>query len=152
MKHVAFFSLIFLALLFYLLALANAHTADSSGATVERIPTPHSNPHNEKIQVVIDTDLGSYMDDSWGIAYLAALKGIFNISYMITATNDVKRRAKVAAKQLDLMESDLPLLGLGIYTKPIHEMGYLNSWVQEYSLSDYNGKVKWLLGAQRSNP
>lgn len=92
-----------------------------------------------KQPVIIDTDVGSYVDDSYAIVY-AVLSQDLDVKLIVTCTDDTTARAKVTAKLLRLIgRDDIPIgIGLKNENKTTH---YLFGWAVNEDLSGYKGGV-----------
>ena len=89
--------------------------------------------------VIIDTDVGSFIDDSFAIVY-AALSPMLDIKLVVTCTGDTTGRAKVAAKLLKMMGRDDIPIGVGIKNEnQTHDT--LFDWASEEDLKSYKGGV-----------
>lgn len=92
----------------------------------------------KKIPVILDTDIGGDIDDTWALVMLLNSPE-FDIKLITTATGDTTCRAKIAAKLLEVAKrTDIPI-GIGIRgrDKDIRQA----PWVEDYFLSNYPGKV-----------
>lgn len=94
---------------------------------------------SSKQPVIIDTDIGSYLDDSFAIVY-AAQSPELDIKLIVTCTDDTTARAKIAAKLLRILGRDDIPIGIGIKNgnKTFH---YLFEWAGNENLSEYRGGV-----------
>jgi inosine-uridine nucleoside N-ribohydrolase len=98
------------------------------------------------IPVILDTDIGSDMDDTWALAMMLKSPEL-DIKLITTGTGDTTYRAKIVAKMLEIAgRTDIPI-GIGIdFTKEL-EMRGVNQhrnqlkWVENYDLASYPGKV-----------
>ncbi len=90
--------------------------------------------------VILDTDLGTDIDDTWALAYLLRSSEL-NLKLVLTDTGDTQYRAKIAAKELQAAgRPDVPV-GVGVKgSMPATEMN-LEPWVRHYDLAKYPGKV-----------
>ena len=88
------------------------------------------------VPVIIDTDIGSDIDDSWALAM--ALKSPEIDVKLVTVTEfDVVYQAKLAAKMLDIAgRSDIPV-GIGLSCGNYEKNCYIRDWVEDYDLSSY---------------
>jgi inosine-uridine nucleoside N-ribohydrolase len=92
----------------------------------------------KKIPVILDTDIGSDIDDTWALA-MALRSPELDIRLVVTDTRDTARRARIAARLLHAAaRTDVPI-GIGI---PLaNGVLYQAPWGDEYALSDYPGRV-----------
>ena len=91
-----------------------------------------------RIPVILDTDIGSDIDDMWALAMLLRSPEL-DLKLVVTDSGDTVYRAKIAAKMLGLDgRADVPV-GIGTYlgTHP-HPQGF---WVEDYDLASYPGVV-----------
>jgi inosine-uridine nucleoside N-ribohydrolase len=107
----------------------------SSGQT----PAPDPASPRERIPVIIDTDIGDDIDDSWALV-LALKNPDLDIKLVSTTYLNSEYRARLAAKYLTIAgRTDIPI-GLG----PDGNSGNgqkMARWVEDFKLSDYRGKV-----------
>lgn len=88
--------------------------------------------------VILDTDIGSDIDDTWALALLLKSPEL-DLKMVLTDTGDTEYRARLAAKLLKAAgREDVPL-GIGI---PFDDQQrFQEEWVQDYALSSYRGPV-----------
>jgi inosine-uridine nucleoside N-ribohydrolase len=96
-------------------------------------------PH--RIPVILDTDIGTDIDDTWALAYLLRCPEL-DLKLVVTDTGDTHYRAKIVAKLLQAGgRSDVPV-GVGKDFNPTDRRDdNLTPWVADYRLGDYPGKV-----------
>ena len=101
---------------------------------------PPQGPGAAKQPVIIDTDVGSFIDDSFGIVY-AAKSAELDIKLIVTCTQDTTARAKVVAKLMKLLGIDAEVpIGIGLKNNnQTHQS--LIGWGAEEDLSTYKGGV-----------
>lgn len=93
----------------------------------------------EKQPVIIDTDIGSFLDDSFAIVYAAQSEKL-DIKLIVTTSDDTTARAKVTAKLMKLLDRDDVPIGIGLKNdNKTHQ--YLTDWGAEEDLSAYKGGV-----------
>lgn len=91
----------------------------------------------KKIPVVLDTDIGSDMDDAWALALILKSPEL-DLKLILTETGWPEFRAAITAKYLEAAgRTDIPI-GLGV---PGEGTGPQAPWLAGYSLSDYSGVV-----------
>ena len=89
--------------------------------------------------VIIDTDIGSYIDDSYALAF-ALQSSQLDIKLIVTATDDTLMRAQIAAKFLTIARRDNITIGVGMPNS--NQTNHtLWEWAQDFNLSDYKGEV-----------
>ncbi len=89
--------------------------------------------------VIIDTDIGSYYDDTVAIAF-AVQSSYLDVKLIVTCSDDTTARAKVTAKLLTLYGRDDIPIGIGVKNdnKTVHS---LFDWAKAFNLSSYKGGV-----------
>lgn len=88
--------------------------------------------------IILDTDIGSDVDDTWAVAMLLRCPEL-DPKLMLTTTADVVYRARVTAKLLEVAgRTDVPI-GLGIRGGPGAE--FQRPWIEDYPLERYPGLV-----------
>ncbi|HPD17125.1 MAG TPA: nucleoside hydrolase [Planctomycetota bacterium] len=91
-----------------------------------------------KIPVILDTDIGGDIDDTWALALLLKSPEL-DLKMVVTDTGDTVYRAKIAAKLLEVAKrTDVPV-AVGIKQRP-HGAPQA-PWVADYDLAKYPGKV-----------
>jgi inosine-uridine nucleoside N-ribohydrolase len=90
------------------------------------------------IPVILDTDIGGDIDDTWALAMLLKSPEL-DLKLVVTDTGNTTYRAKVAAKMLEAGgRTDVPI-GVGV---PFGEgTGAQAPWVADYDLAHYPGPV-----------
>jgi len=96
-----------------------------------------SNVH-ERIPVILDTDIGTDIDDTWALALMLRSPEL-DVKLVVTDTGDTAYRARIVAKMLELDgRTDVPV-GIGI---PLERAPSLQApWVAGYELSRYPGQI-----------
>ena len=91
-----------------------------------------------KIPVILDTDIGDDIDDTWALAMLLKSPQ-FDLKLVTTTYGKAEYRAKLIARLLTVAgRTDIPVgLGDGVKTGD----GKQAAWVTDYQLSSYPGKV-----------
>lgn len=93
---------------------------------------------DDPIPVVLDTDIGSDIDDTWALAHLLWSPEL-DLKMVLCATGNTRYRGRVAAKFLETAgRTDVPV-SLGPSGESAHE--YQKPWVEDYRLDDYAGSV-----------
>lgn len=91
-----------------------------------------------KIPVIIDTDIGTDIDDMWAIAFCLNCPEL-DIKLITTTTGDTTVRAKIVGQLLKIAgREDIPI-ALGPHL-PEPEV-FQDEWVSDFELSDYAGPV-----------
>ena len=89
-----------------------------------------------KIPVILDTDIGTDIDDTWALAMMLNSPEL-DIKLITSATLDTYERAKIIARILEIAGwTDIPI-GIGIKKdeKPLPQ----SPWVADYDLNSYPG-------------
>jgi inosine-uridine nucleoside N-ribohydrolase len=95
-------------------------------------------PSAPKIPVILDTDIGGDIDDTWALALLLKSPE-FDVRLVVSDTGDTVYRAKIIARMLEVAHrTDIPV-GVGI--RQSTRGGPQAAWVAGYDLSRYPGKV-----------
>jgi inosine-uridine nucleoside N-ribohydrolase len=91
-----------------------------------------------KIPVILDTDIGSDIDDTWALAVLLKSPEL-DVKLVVSDTGNTTYRAKLAAKMLEAAgRTDVPV-GVGI--RQSDRLGRQREWVEDYDFSSYAGTV-----------
>lgn len=95
-------------------------------------------PPTPKTPVILDTDIGDDIDDTWALVMLVKSPQ-FDVKLVTTSCGKAEYRAKIIAKLLTVAQrTDVPVgLGEGGRTGT----GGQEAWVKDYKLSDYPGKI-----------
>lgn len=101
-------------------------------------PTP-SDPPRPKIPVILDTDIGDDIDDTWALG-LALRSPEFDVKLVIGDYGRALYRAKIIAKFLERAGRTDIAVGVGLDIKPGGE-GPQADWVKGYDLKSYPGQV-----------
>lgn len=92
----------------------------------------------QKIPVILDTDIGGDIDDTWALAMLLRSPEL-DLKLVVTDTGDTQYRARVTARLLEVAgRTDVPV-GVGVPSEG-HPQPQL-PWVADYALESYPGKV-----------
>ncbi len=96
-----------------------------------------SNAH-KKIPVVLDTDIGTDIDDTWALAMMLKSPEL-DVRLVVTDTGDTTYRAKIVAKMLEIGGRTDISVGIGV---PLGNAPATQApWVRGYELSGYPGPV-----------
>jgi inosine-uridine nucleoside N-ribohydrolase len=101
-----------------------------------------------RIQVILDTDIGDDMDDTWALALLLRMS-IFDLRLIVTGGfGHHQTRALVTAKFLTVCGCPGIPIGLGCQEEVEVENKYFGqplsqgAWAADFDLSSYGGSVK----------
>ena len=98
------------------------------------VMTLHANP----VHVILDTDLGDDIDDTWALCMLLGLEQV-DVKLIVTASDDTPVKTRLVGKILEYVgRTDIPI-GMGVKTSEnaIHQ----TQWLDDYSLEKYPGTV-----------
>ncbi len=90
------------------------------------------------IPVILDTDIGSDIDDTWALALLLASPEL-DLKMVVTDSHDVVGRARIVAKFLQKVGRTDVQVGIG---QPMDNRGGPQfEWAADYDLESYPGRV-----------
>ena len=90
------------------------------------------------IPVILDTDLGDDIDDTWALAMLLGSPQV-DVKLIVTASDDTPTKTRLVAKILEGMGRTDILLARGV--KNSDNKINQAEWLGDYQLTQYNGKV-----------
>ena len=90
--------------------------------------------------VIIDTDIGSDIDDSFAIGLALQSWQYLDVKLIVTCTDDTTARAKIVGKLLTIAGEDSIPIGIG-YANDNKTAHMLWDWAKDFNLSDYKGGV-----------
>ncbi len=92
------------------------------------------NLNDKKIPVILDTDIGYDIDDTWALGLLLKCPEL-DVKLITTASDDTTIKAKLVAKFLEMAgRADIPI---GIGPPENRKKGTLFRWIEDYDLSQY---------------
>ena len=92
----------------------------------------------KRIPVILDTDIGGDMDDTWALAMLLNSPEL-DVKLIVSDTGDTIYRAKLIAKLLEVADRTDIDVGVGL---PFEMEHYgQKEWVEGYQLKDYPGVI-----------
>jgi TolB protein len=91
-----------------------------------------------KIPVILDTDIGGDIDDTWALALLLRSPE-FDVKLVVSDTGDTEYRSKIIARMLEVAHRTEIPVGVGI--RQSTRGGPQAAWVAGYDLARYPGKV-----------
>ncbi len=90
------------------------------------------------IPVILHTDIGSDVDDTWALVMLLRCPEL-DLQLVFTDTADTVYRAKLTAKLLTIAErTDVPI-AIGLRGEPANELQA--AWMEDYALETYAGTI-----------
>lgn len=93
----------------------------------------------KKIPVILDTDIGTDIDDTWALVMLLNSPEL-DVKLITTVSGDTYYRAKIVAKFLEIAErTDIPIgIGMG---NPKDSLNFQEPWIKDFDLDRYKGKL-----------
>ena len=100
--------------------------------------TDNKSHSTKKIPVILDTDIGTDIDDTWALVMLLNSPEL-DLKLVVTDTGDTTYRAKLVAKMLEIgQRTDVPVgIGLHLPGAPSTQ----EAWVEDYDLASYPGTI-----------
>jgi inosine-uridine nucleoside N-ribohydrolase len=93
---------------------------------------------NNKIPVILDTDIGLDIDDTWALGLLLKCPEL-DVKLISTVSRNTHIKTRLVAKFLEIANrTDIPL---GIGPQISRRKGLLYDWVKDYNLSEYPGTI-----------
>ena len=89
--------------------------------------------------VIIDTDIGSYMDDPVAIMLALSLPSL-DVKLITTASGDTTGRAVITAKILTMLGRDDIPIGIGVPYPNATNHTFWN-WARDFNIKNYKGKI-----------
>ena len=94
--------------------------------------------HSKKIPVILDTDIGLDIDDTWALGLLLKCPEL-DVKLITTSSDNTPLKTKLVAKFLEIVgRSDIPI---GIGPQENSKKGWLYPWIKDYDISRYPGEV-----------
>jgi len=94
--------------------------------------------HGKKIPVILDTDIGLDIDDTWALGLLLKCPEL-DVKLITTSTGNTPLKTKLVAKFLEIVgRTDIPI---GIGPLENTKKGWLYPWIKDYDISRYPGMV-----------
>lgn len=93
----------------------------------------------DRIPVILDTDIGGDIDDTWALAMLLKSPEL-DVKLVVSDAGNTEYRSRIIARMLDVAgRTDVPV-GVGLeVAKP--GAGPQSAWIEDYQLDDYPGPV-----------
>ncbi|NVM17654.1 MAG: nucleoside hydrolase [Candidatus Lokiarchaeota archaeon] len=93
---------------------------------------------SNKIPVILDTDIGLEIDDTWALGFLLKCPEL-DVKLITTSSGNTSLKAKLVAKFLESVgRIDIPI---GIGQQENLKKGWFYPWIKEYEISQYPGTV-----------
>lgn len=94
--------------------------------------------HSKKIPVILDTDIGLDIDDTWALGLLLKCPEL-DVKLITTSSDNTPLKAQLVAKFLEIVgRTDIPI---GIGPQENREKGWLYPWIKDFEMSKYPGTV-----------
>ena len=94
----------------------------------------------ERIPVILDTDIGDDIDDTWALGLLLKSPEL-DLKLVVGDNGRAQYRARLLAKFLQRAGRTNVVVGIGLDVKPQGD-GRQAEWVKDYDLNSYPGKVR----------
>lgn len=91
------------------------------------------------VQVILDTDLGDDIDDTWALAQLVAAPEV-EVKLVVTAFRNTPAKAELVSKMLAAMECEGIPLGIGPKTGD-QPLNHDPAWRADFDVAAYRGEV-----------
>jgi len=93
----------------------------------------------KKIPVILDTDIGGDIDDTWALAMMLKSPEL-DVKLVVSDTGNTQYRSEIIAKMLEVAgRTDVPVgIGTSFDSRRRYPQG---PWVEDYALSSYPGTV-----------
>lgn len=96
------------------------------------------NGNDAKIPVIIETDIGQFMDDAWALTFLLKDPQV-DIRLIVVSTNNTELRAQIVAKLC--ASSSHKSIPIAIGDKTSDYAGPQSHWAASYNLTSYPGSI-----------
>jgi inosine-uridine nucleoside N-ribohydrolase len=93
---------------------------------------------DRKIPVILDTDIGDDIDDTWALTLLLKSPEV-DLKLVVTDYGNALYRARIVGKLLEAAHRTDVAVGVGL--KPEDKGGRQAPWIKDYRLAQYPGKV-----------
>ncbi|MCX7935635.1 MAG: nucleoside hydrolase [Planctomycetota bacterium] len=90
------------------------------------------------IPVILDTDIGSDIDDTWALAMMLRCPEL-DVRLIVSDSGNTEYRSRIIAKLLEIAGRTDIAVGIGLWQDD--ETGNQEDWVKDYDLKRYPGKV-----------
>jgi inosine-uridine nucleoside N-ribohydrolase len=120
------------SMLAVLTALILCYGASARGHELQRSAADRKTP------VILDTDIGDDIDDTWALTLLLKSPEL-DLKLVVSDFGNTIYRAKIVARLLEIGHRSDVSVGIGI--KTADSVGAQSPWVKDYDLSKYPGRV-----------
>lgn len=100
---------------------------------------PPAQAAQKRIPVILDTDIGDDIDDTWALGMLL-MSPELDLKLVVTDYGKVNYRPLLVAKFLEVVKRTDVAIGIGVDAKA-HGSGPQAEWIKGYNLHRYPGKV-----------
>lgn len=92
------------------------------------------------IPVILDTDIGTDIDDTWALAQVLRCPEL-DTKFILTSTGDGIFRSTLTARFLSVADRvDIPI-GIGVNSGPMADNKNQEDWIKGYDVSTYPGEI-----------
>jgi inosine-uridine nucleoside N-ribohydrolase len=98
-----------------------------------------ANQSAKNIPVILDTDIGDDIDDTWALGMLLKCPEL-DLKLVVSDNGKAQYRSKLLAKFLETARRTDVAVGVGLDIEPSREGGQA-AWVKDYELKSYPGKI-----------
>ena len=95
---------------------------------------------NQRIPVILDTDIGGDIDDTWALAMMLKCPEL-DVKLVVSDHGDTVYRAKIIAKMLEVAKRTDVDVGIGLRQPMKRKEQRQTGWVKGYDLRRYPGRV-----------
>ncbi|HVO11439.1 MAG TPA: nucleoside hydrolase [Vicinamibacteria bacterium] len=119
-------------------ALCAVLVASALAVSARTAAAPHASAGKPRIPVVLATDIGDDIDDTWALALLLRSPEL-DLRLVVTDYGDTVYRARIVARLLEVAgRTDVPI---GVGVRQWEKEGGQAEWVRDYPLARYPGRV-----------
>lgn len=97
-----------------------------------------SRPAEKRTPVILDTDIGDDIDDTWALLMLLRMSEM-ELKLATTGFGNTRYRARVLSKILELTGNSHIPVGTGL--DPTDKPGNQSEWLGDYQIEDYPGEI-----------
>jgi len=108
------------------------------GSATEQLPQSSQSILKKPVSLILDTDIGDDLDDTWALMQLLRSPGI-DVKLITTDFGNTRYRSRLLAKLLQYLGHTHIPIGIGL--DPTDKPGNQSDWLGEYNLDEYPGEV-----------